>query len=466
MSDFVQFIMNYLVRALFLAVPAAVAAAAGLFAAAAWWKKKRPNVKFPWLKAAVLILLAVFFAVLIFVTLIRGGHRSWRYANLHLFRAWREAWNAFSEKHWLNVLLNVAMFAPLGILLPLLTEKIRKWYRMLAAGFGTSLAIELLQYLLYRGLFDVDDLLCNTLGTMIGYWAVMAVLALGRKQWKKSLPQLTALLAVGAAISGMFLTYERQKFGNFPESAPFRVDTSEVLWIYDCSFPEAEDSLPVYRLTQPEKKECETIGRTFLEKVGVTDVDVTYYNDEVYLRERNGNRILEVFYLDGSISYYDWNDYDMMTADGDEVSEEVLRQALAELGITVPAEAALTREEDGGYLFTADRITENNRITDGTLYCTWQSGYGFRELENRLLTLEYAGSFPVCSSEQALEQVLDGWLRAGDYFERLQPDTLEIVSCELTYRTDTKGFHRPVYIFEIASADGKFVDSVLIPAAE
>jgi len=464
MSDFVQFILNYLVRALILAVPAGLLVGAALLAAEKWWKKKRPGAKFPWLKAVVLIVLAAFFVVLLFVTLIRGGQRSWRYANLHLFRAWREAWNAFSEKHWLNVLLNVAMFAPLGFLLPLLTDRIQKWYRMLAAAFSTTLAIETLQYILCRGLFDVDDLFCNTLGAMIGYWAVMAGISCFRKNPRKMLPHLAALLAVVAAIGGIFLAYERQPFGNFPDSAPFRVDTSEVLWIYDCSFPEAEDSLPVYRLTQPGKQECEAIGRAFLEKVGVTDVDVTYYNDEVYLREAQGNRILEVFYLDGSISYFDWDDYDFMNPSCDEANEETLRQALADLGITVPADAALTREEDGGYRFTADRILQGSCLVDGTLYCTWQAGYGIRELENRLLKLTLCEDYPVCSSEQALDQVLDGWLRAGDYFERLMPTALIVRSCSLTYRTDTKGFYRPVYIFEIESDDGSFADTVLIPA--
>lgn len=465
MSDFVQFVMNYLIRALIIAVPVGLVTGAALLAAAAWWKKKRPGVKFPWLKAVVAILLAAFLAVLLFVTIFRTDSRSWRYANVHLFRAWREAWNAFSEKHWMNVLLNVAMFAPLGFLLPLLTDKIQKWYRMLAVGFCTSLAIEVLQYLLCRGLFDVDDLLCNTLGAMTGYWVVMAALPLFKRSWKRSLPHLAALLAVGCSIGGIFLAYEMQEFGNFPDASPFRVDTSGVLWSYDCSFPEAEDSLPVYRLSQPSKQECEAIGRAFLEKVGVTDVDVTYYNDEVYLRERQGSRILEVFYVDGCLSYFDWNDYDFMDPSYDEADEEALRQALADLGITVPADAALTREEDGGYLFTADRIAQDGGLVDGTLYCTWQDGYGIRELENRLLTLDFYGDFPVRSSEQALEQVLDGWLRAGDYFERNRPDTLQITSCELIYRVDTKGFYRPVYIMEITSPDGRFSDTVLIPAS-
>ena len=67
------------------------------------------------------------------------------------------------------MLLNIALFIPLGALLPLLAGPFRKWYAALAAGFGTTLAIESAQYMLGRGMFDVDDLFLNTLGGIFGY---------------------------------------------------------------------------------------------------------------------------------------------------------------------------------------------------------------------------------------------------------------------------------------------------------
>ena len=98
--------------------------------------------------------------------------------------AFWEAWNAFTLQTWLNPLLNIAMFIPLGVLLPLAGKALRRWYWVLTAGAGMSLGIEVLQYLLGRGQADVDDLICNTLGTMLGYCVCLLFVSLIRKQWR------------------------------------------------------------------------------------------------------------------------------------------------------------------------------------------------------------------------------------------------------------------------------------------
>ena len=66
------------------------------------------------------------------------------------------------------MVLNAVMFAPLGFLLPLFFERYRHWGRTLAAGFLTSLAVELIQLLTFRAT-DADDLIMNTLGTLVGF---------------------------------------------------------------------------------------------------------------------------------------------------------------------------------------------------------------------------------------------------------------------------------------------------------
>lgn len=67
-----------------------------------------------------------------------------------------------------NAMLNVALFAPLGAFLPLLWREFRSLPRTALAGFGLSLAIEILQIFTFR-LTDVNDLITNTLGTLLGY---------------------------------------------------------------------------------------------------------------------------------------------------------------------------------------------------------------------------------------------------------------------------------------------------------
>ena len=75
------------------------------------------------------------------------------------------------ETHWLGVqrVLNAVMFAPFGFLLPVLWRSCRKWSVTTFAGFLLSLTIEILQMFCFRAT-DVDDLLMNTLGALLGYF--------------------------------------------------------------------------------------------------------------------------------------------------------------------------------------------------------------------------------------------------------------------------------------------------------
>ncbi|MBC1457123.1 VanZ family protein [Listeria newyorkensis] len=70
---------------------------------------------------------------------------------------------------------NIIMFIPLGCLYPLCSKYSVTWKRMLVTAFILTLAIEmaqLVQNLLYQAIphsVDVDDLLLNTAGGMIGF---------------------------------------------------------------------------------------------------------------------------------------------------------------------------------------------------------------------------------------------------------------------------------------------------------
>ena len=67
-----------------------------------------------------------------------------------------------------NSLLNILLFIPLGIALPAMWNKYKTQKNTLCFGFGMSLAIELAQILTYRAT-DINDLITNTLGSLIGF---------------------------------------------------------------------------------------------------------------------------------------------------------------------------------------------------------------------------------------------------------------------------------------------------------
>ena len=65
--------------------------------------------------------------------------------------------------------LNMVMTMPLGVLLPLAFRKYRRFTPTLLAGLFTSLTIEVLQLFCFRAT-DIDDLILNTLGTVLGFF--------------------------------------------------------------------------------------------------------------------------------------------------------------------------------------------------------------------------------------------------------------------------------------------------------
>ena len=69
----------------------------------------------------------------------------------------------------LNLIGNVLAFVPFGIFLPLLIRKARMFGKTLLLGFEFSLFVEIVQLFSRVGSFDVDDILLNTLGVVLGY---------------------------------------------------------------------------------------------------------------------------------------------------------------------------------------------------------------------------------------------------------------------------------------------------------
>ncbi|WHY67460.1 VanZ family protein [Neobacillus sp. SuZ13] len=79
-----------------------------------------------------------------------------------------------------NLAGNIIGFMPFGFILPLLAKKFQKLSAVTLATFGLSLAFELLQLIFEFGSFDVDDLILNTLGGILGLLPIKLVLLFSR----------------------------------------------------------------------------------------------------------------------------------------------------------------------------------------------------------------------------------------------------------------------------------------------
>jgi len=94
----------------------------------------------------------------------------WKQSNLQLFHTIQlfSSNNVRTEYRYKNIGGNIVGFIPLGILLPLLFSGLAKFWRLTLTIFLLSLSFETFQLLAGTGIFDVDDLLLNTFGGIIG----------------------------------------------------------------------------------------------------------------------------------------------------------------------------------------------------------------------------------------------------------------------------------------------------------
>ena len=68
-----------------------------------------------------------------------------------------------------NIAGNIAMFVPLGFLLPCIADRFAKLKFTLSGAVLLAFVLEALQLLTLRGSFDIDDIILRSVGAMLGF---------------------------------------------------------------------------------------------------------------------------------------------------------------------------------------------------------------------------------------------------------------------------------------------------------
>lgn len=97
--------------------------------------------------------------------------KGWEHANLTPFSTIRlfSSKRVSSEYSYKNIGGNIIGFVPLGILLPLLFGPLRRFLLCTITVFLLSFSFEITQLIAGIGVFDVDDLILNTAGGILGF---------------------------------------------------------------------------------------------------------------------------------------------------------------------------------------------------------------------------------------------------------------------------------------------------------
>jgi len=131
-----------------------------------------------WIRIFSRIAFIVYMVILVYFLLLSDGFgRTIRRNEFHynlvpfveIIRFWKYRDVIGFESVFINLVGNVIAFIPFGALIRWVINHTVKWYLVMGYTCLFSLSVELLQLVAKVGSFDVDDLILNTLGGLLGY---------------------------------------------------------------------------------------------------------------------------------------------------------------------------------------------------------------------------------------------------------------------------------------------------------
>lgn len=130
-----------------------------------------------WFRAGVRLCLLLWFAAVLWITLLRRTPGAAAGPELIPLHSYRKLMNTGNREILRTNFMNVALFYPAGLLTAsMFREQRPNWQRMLLTGalFALlSVGIEFLQFRFALGCPEIDDVLHNTVGTLLGTMPVV-----------------------------------------------------------------------------------------------------------------------------------------------------------------------------------------------------------------------------------------------------------------------------------------------------
>lgn len=418
------------------------------------------TAKFPLKKLAAAAVILCYLIVVLGATMLdRSSVWTNGRAALTPFFSYREAWYSSSSREWRNIILNICMFVPFGLLLPFCHKYWQKATHTYMAGFIFTLLIELAQLVLKRGIFELDDIFNNLLGTMIGYglYHLLHVLpfypfsgnAMAHPHPLRNalLYQIPLLLAT-ASFGTAYTVYQLQEFGNLREHYICKANLSAAKLQLQTELSDAPQTVPVYKIAVADQAATHALAQEFFAKLDTQiDESETELYDETAVYWSPG-RIYNIWidYAGCPMRYTDFSVYEDKRRETGKsgCSKNEIQAALQLFGIQIPDSADFKELGDGKYLWEANAAASDS-LCQGTLSCTCDADGKIISFDNRILTYEKYRSCEILSEQDAYGQLQDGKFRA-DY----QDDDLVSVTIDnvfLSYAADSKGFYQPVYTF-------------------
>jgi glycopeptide antibiotics resistance protein len=405
-------------------------------------------------KLIVAVVLFCYLIVVLGATLGRRGHYKGS-VNLYPFSAYREAWNSFSITAWRNIILNIIMFVPFGFLLSVLSERFRKAGKTYLVGFILTVGIECIQYFTGRGIFEIDDIIGNTIGTMIGYGLITLLFYViekfrnktstigGRKAAIFQIPLMLTIIV----FSSILLVYNKQELGNLSVAHSHQYNMSGIHVESDISLSNLEGKAYVYKTKVGTKDETLRLANHLLEKFSaeVDEKQSDYYNDTAVYKSTTGNHSVWIDYTGLTVWFTDYNQGQDELQEGYTLDEVI--PILENYNIALPQDIDFEDKGEGNYILTADMEEFDGGFIDGTLRCNITRDGTLSSFRNMLIHYEKYKEYEIISEQQAFDKLREGKINHWDLYGK--SSSIIVKKVKIAYLLDTKGYSQPIYVFEV-----------------
>ena len=396
--------------------------------------------------------------------------------NIDFLGGYISAWNHWSISELQLILFNMLMFAPLGFLLPLVWKKAEKLWVTLAVSLAVTALIEVFQFFTGTGIFELDDLFHNLIGSLFGYFCIMAILLPLREKVFRFAPAARVLLipcAIGLTLGAVFYAYDRQPYGNMSILPAAKQDMSQVRIITEWEPSRQNTAASVYKNKYAgDKTYIQRIKSQLAELEGLTFSKMTRREAENYVytgTDANGSEFQENFFFrSGQWSYTTFAEEAAQLTE-DSVSRLRARYESWMKEIDLLPESAEFSVQNGDTLRwdavpTHDILSGTQAFQNGSVMIQFDEAGNMISFYYLISWNEFAAAENIISEKEAYAQVQQGNFEQYVPFE--QGDTLHVTKCELTYLYDTKGFYQPVYQFSGYLNDRDHFWSCRIPALQ
>lgn len=180
-TDIIQFFYEYRTNAFIISVSMTGAYCFFENIYKACFSEDSNDVRCSLYKIGKIFLLIFYIYMVIGITILSRSESGTREGSFRIFRTFSNTF--FARK---QIYENIIMFIPYAVLLYSLAWTFRRLWVCVLIGMGSSLLIEVTQWITRTGYFELDDIMLNTMGMLIGYMICLLVEQVYKKEIKRN----------------------------------------------------------------------------------------------------------------------------------------------------------------------------------------------------------------------------------------------------------------------------------------